>query len=272
MSFDLFSKNGEILPISEAKISLNSIEYTYGFGVYETLRVNNHKPLFLSDHIDRLIISANIINLEHVFSKDIIEKYIQDLITKTVTETFNVKILLIGASKKEDASLYILCSNPLFLDRKLYRDGVEVITSNYERVYPQAKSLNMLQSYMSYKEAQSKKAYDSLLINRDGYITEGTRTNFFAIKDNMIYSAPESQILLGVTRKNILDVALKNGYKIEDRNISVDDLVNYDGAFLTSTSTKIVPIRKVKGFEYNQIPEALINLMRLFDDFLDGNR
>lgn len=272
MSFDFFSRNGDILPISEATVSLNSIEYTYGFGVYETLRVNNHKPLFLEDHINRLIISADIIKLEHSLSKDVIEKNIKDLITKTVTETFNVKILLIGASKKENASLYILCSNPLFLDRKLYRDGVEVIISNYERVYPQAKSLNMLQSYMSYKEAQNKKAYDSLLINRDGYITEGTRTNFFAIKDMTIYSAPENQILLGVTRKNILDVALRNGYKIEERSIKLDNLKDYDGAFLTSTSTKIVPIRKVIDFQYDQIPEALNNLMKLFDDFLDANK
>jgi len=272
MSFNIFSKNGQILPISEANVSLNSIEYAYGFGVYETLRVNKHKPLFLNDHIKRLIISAEIIKLDHIFSIEIIEQYVLDFISKTETDTFNVKILLIGSIKKENASIYILGSNPLFLDRKLYRDGVELITVNYERVYPQAKSLNMLQSYMSYKEAQSKNAYDSLLINREGNITEGTRTNFFVIKNKTIYSAPENEILLGVTRKNILDVAIKNGYIVEEKNIKLGRLNDYDGAFLTSTSTKIVPIRKVNDFRYESIPDELINLVKLFDDFLELNK
>ncbi len=268
MAFDLFSKNGEILPIAESNVPLASIEYAYGFGVYETLRVKNGKPVFLSDHIDRLRISADIIGLEHPFSVEDLKKFVIDLVAKVETQTYNLKILLIGAPEVEEACLYILCSNPLFLDKKLYRDGVEVITTNFERPYPHAKSLNMLQSYMAYREAKQKNAYDALLVNRVGNITEGTRTNFFAIKDKVIYSAPEEEILLGVTRKNILDIALKNGYQVKSTNIKPEDLNTYDGAFLTSTSTKIVPIKKVDNFEFGSFPESLTELMNLFDNFL----
>lgn len=272
MAFDIFSKNGVLLPIAEAVVPLSSIEYAYGFGVYETLRVKNGKPVFLSDHIARLGISAEIIGLEHPFSKEVIEGFVNDLVSKTETQTYNLKILLIGASKMEDAAIYIMCSNPLFPDKKLYRDGAELTAVNGERIYPHAKSLNMLESYIAYRVARQKNAYDALLVNRDGNITEGTRTNFFAIKDKIIYSAPEAEILLGVTRKNILDIALKNGYEIQDAHIKLDDLKNYDGAFITSTSTKILPVRKIDDFEYPSIPEALTNLIDLFDKFLEqGN-
>jgi Branched-chain amino acid aminotransferase/4-amino-4-deoxychorismate lyase len=64
MSFDFFSRNGKILPISEAVVPLASVEYSYGFGVYESIRVKNKNPIFLSDHLARLMDSAKIIGLE----------------------------------------------------------------------------------------------------------------------------------------------------------------------------------------------------------------
>jgi len=128
VSYDIFSKNGRILPISEAVASLSSIEYAYGFGVYETLRVKDKAALFASDHIARLLSSARIIGLEHRFSEEKIAVFTQDLISKIESPIYNMKILLIGAPEAEDSSLYIMCSNPLFPDKKLYRDGVKVTT------------------------------------------------------------------------------------------------------------------------------------------------
>jgi branched-chain amino acid aminotransferase len=266
MQFNFFSKNGKILPIAEAVIPLSSIEYTYGFGVYETLRISNKKPLFLEDHIDRLIKSAEIISLSHTRTTEDIKKYVTGIVGHTTEETYNIKILLIGAPTQEEANLYILCSAPLFPDKKLYKEGVATITSHFERAYPQAKTLNMLQSYLSYREARSKGCYDALLVNRDGNITEGTRTNFLAVKGNTIYSPFEKDILLGVARKYALRVAQDNGFFVEEKNIPENSLHEYDGAFLTSTSAKILPIKKIGNFEYKEIPESISKLIRLFDE------
>ena len=190
MAFNYFSKNGEVLPTEEATMPLSSIEYSYGFGVYETLRVSNRQIYFIKDHIERLIESARIIGLEHPFAEREIEESINQIITKNNAETCNIKMLLIGATSKEEAQLFIICLNPLFPDKKLYRDGATLTTYKYERVFPHAKTLNMLQSYLAYREAKKLGAYDALLINFDGYITEGTRTNFFCIKrSNYLYTA-----------------------------------------------------------------------------------
>lgn len=269
MTFEYFSKNGNILPMQEATVPISSIEYAYGFGVYEAIRVSNGVVLFLKEHLERLAESAKIIELTHTFSESFIEKAILDLVAKTETKSFNIKILLIGGSTKEESQIFIMCFNPLFPDKKLYKEGAAFTTSNYERVYPHAKTLNMLQSYMAYKKARSVGAYDSLLINSSGNITEGTRTNFFAIKDKTIFTPQEEEILLGVTRKAMIKAAIKNGFEIVQKNIRLDDLKSFDGAFITSTSSKIIPIKSIDdNIIYESPSENLKILMKAFDCYL----
>jgi branched-subunit amino acid aminotransferase/4-amino-4-deoxychorismate lyase len=245
---------------------MNNIEYSYGFGVYENIRVSNGIVFFLKDHIARLMESAKIIGIIHPFDQSFVENSVLDLVQNTKSTTYNLKILLIGGSTKEKASLNIFRLNPFFPDRKLYREGAKFITYNYERAFPHAKTLNMLQSYLAYKKAKESGAYDALLINRDGFITEGTRTNFFCIKDKVVYSPPEKTILLGVMRKATLRVAQENNYQVIEKNIKLEDIESYDGAFVTSTSSKIIPVKSIDEIMLNY-PETLKELMRLFNDF-----
>lgn len=273
MNFKYFSRNGKVLPTAEAVIPLSRIEYAYGFGVYESVRVANGVAYFLKDHIERLMESARIIGLEHSLSLDFVRQNVMELIEKNAAQTCNVKILLIGPSTSlragGQATLDILCLNPLFPDKKLYRDGVQTVTYEYERPFPHAKTLNMLQSYLAYRKAKESSAYDALLINREGCITEGTRTNFFCIKDKTLFTPEEKGILLGVTRKAVLKVAAQNGYEVVQKEIRLADLRAYDGAFLTSTSSKILPVHSVDECVFGTQPAALKELMRAFDEFLD---
>ena len=269
MDFKYFSQNGKILPIEQVVIPFSNIEYSYGFGVYENVRISNGVVFFLKDHTSRLLESAKIIGLEHPFDEEFIKNSISELIKNFKSETFNVKILLIGGATKEKAVLNVLCLNPLFPNKKLYRDGAEFITYNYERAFPHAKTLNMLRSYLAYQKAKKSGAYDALLISHDGFILEGTRINFFCIKDKTIYMPFEKNILLGVMRKATLKVALENKYSIVEKNIKLDEIKSYDGSFVTSTSSKIIPVKSIDGVILNY-PETLKELMRLLNDFLAG--
>jgi len=269
MEFKYFSQNGKILPIEQAVIPINNIEYAYGFGVYENVRISNGLVFFLKDHIERLIESAKIIGISHPFNISFVESSVIDLVNNTGIKTYNLKILLIGGSTKEKASLYIFCLNPLFPDKKLYREGAEFITYNYERPFPHAKTLNMLQSYIAYGKARETGAHDALLINHDGFITEGTRTNFFCIKDKTIYTPFEKDILLGVMRKAVIKVASENKYMIVEKNIKLDDIKSFDGAFVSSTSSKIIPIKSIDGYVLN-VPDTLKELMTLLNEFLSN--
>jgi branched-chain amino acid aminotransferase len=269
MAFKFFSYNGEILPADQAVVPLNSVEYSYGFGVYETIRVNKGEALFLKEHCQRLMESAKIINLEHGFTFESVSKAVNDLVEKNQADTCNIKILLIGGQAPD---LYILSLNPLFPDRKLYKQGAHTITQHYERPFPHAKTLNMLPSYLAYREAKKAGAYDALAVNRDGNITEGTRTNFFALKGKTIYSPPEKDILLGVTRDNVLKVARQNRFKIAEKDFPLKDIAQYEGVFLTSTSSKLMPVTSVDDHTWPQIAPAIKELMAAFDSFLSGQQ
>ncbi len=154
MEFAYFTRNGEILPVSEAVISISNIEYAYGFGVYETIRVASGKPRYVADHLERLMESARLIGIEHSFTSESIGEDIRALIAKNEIDACNLKLLLIGAPTKDEVTLTIQCLNPHYPDKKLYRDGIDTITYAYERLHPHAKSLNMLESYRAYKKAK----------------------------------------------------------------------------------------------------------------------
>lgn len=266
--YPYFLLNSDLRSIAEARVPLSRVEYSYGFGVYENIRVTKGKLYFADEHCTRLMESARIIGLEHRFTSNEILKGLDRLIAKNQADSCNIKILLIGGNTAAEATLYALCLNPLFPDRKLYKTGAKAITYKYERLFPHAKSLNMLPSYLAYREARRADAYDALLINRQGCITEGTRTNFFALKDQTIYSPPESEILLGVTRDKLLQVARQAGFEIKEKELPLTEIDRYDYAFITSTSSKIMPLRSIDEYEWPEIPEALKKLMTAFDDFL----
>lgn len=269
MSYQFFSRNGELLPVEQAVVPLDNIAYSYGFGVYETIRITNGMIYFLADHLERLVASAAVIQLDHHFDVGFIEAAIHELVEKNGAETCNLKLLLIGGNSADEAQLFIQCLNPLFPDRKLYQSGAHLVTEHYVRRYPQAKTLNMLPSYLAYRKAQTVGAYDALLLDHENYIREGTRTNFFVLKGKTLISPPEDKILPGVMRKVVLKVAGDNGYTVETRDIPTDKLSEFDAAFVTSVSSRIVPAKSIDDHEFGARPESLSELIRLTNEFLD---
>lgn len=269
----LISHNGKIVTLEKAAILPTNLEFSYGFGVYETIKLRNRVLFFLDKHIDRLIHSAQTIELDHLYSQKQLMQCVKALVKADQRPSVNLKILLIGAENPEDVNLFIMALPPLFPDKKLYRHGCNLIAINYERLWPNAKTLNMMGSYLAYRKARRNDCYDGLLINRFGEITEGTRTNFYFTKGKTIYSAPEKDILLGVTRETVLEVARKNGYKSIIDKIKLEDFEKFDGAFVTSTSTKIIPVKSIiidknKTLAYPEINPEIKTLMKLYDQFL----
>lgn len=267
-----FSKNGELLPFSQATIPLEHIGYQYGFGVYETLKVRKKILYFAEQHMSRLMKSASIIHLMHRFSPALITTYIEKLIKKSGIENANIKILLIGGTKSEETLLYILPLAPLYPEKKLYSRGAQVDCIRYERFLPNAKTLNMLPSYLYYTTAKSHGFYDMLYLDGSDHILEGSRTNFFAIKGKTLTTPPERSVLAGVTRQTVMATARKNGYKVVEARISLRDLRTFDGAFLTSTSSNIIPLTRVGTLAFSAIPEEVRQLMALYKKFLDESK
>jgi branched-chain amino acid aminotransferase len=184
MAFKYFFHNSQLLPIEQAVIPLSSIEYSYGYGVYESIRVSKGTIFFLEEHARRLINSARIIQLEHSLNEEQVAGSVQKLVKANEASSCNVKILLIGGDSKDSANFYIQCLNPLFPTKELQREGTRCITYRYERAWPGAKTLNMLPSYLAYRQAKAASAYDALLVDSQDCLREGPRTNLLAFQGN----------------------------------------------------------------------------------------
>jgi len=264
-----FSLNGELKPVAEATVPLDDLEYAYGFGVYETLKVRQGVVYFADLHEQRLWESARTVDLEHPFHPGDFRRFVEALVAANTLGDANVKALLVGGPKASDARLSILALNPLFPDRKDYKFGATAITWSGERVYPQAKTLNMLVSYLAFREARNLGAYDALLVNRRGELTEGTRTNLFVTDGTGLATAPAAQVLAGVTQLTVRQVIQDLGIALEERPLALTELATWQGAFLTSTSTKIMPLRRIDATGLPLSP--LVDKLRLaYDGWLDA--
>lgn len=273
MIFSVFSKDGILCPMAEAVISLNHIEYCYGFGVYETIRVQQQTPIFLEDHLERLFFSAQMISLAHTWNAESVTAAMSALISAISAihkDAYNLKIVLIGGADASAATLAIIPSAPYFPDRRWYRDGVKTITVPFERQFPQAKTLNMLASFLAYRRARAADCYDALAIDRDGYIREGTRTNLIGIKDNMLIVQPEEKILLGVTQKKIVMLARERAMEVREQAMTIEDVKSLDAAILTSTSSKIVPIRTIDEYAFPPAPQIVFDLQCWYDECIQS--
>ena len=262
------SINGKIVDQRQAFLPLSSIEAQYGFGVYENIKVRNNIVYFVKEHIARLIHSATCIGLEHRFSKEKISDHLNAYKNRLNIDSCNLKLILLGEKLPKESRLIIMASSPFYPKREWYRTGVTLKSDKYERFMPQAKTLNMLPSYIFYKNDKRHGHYDSLLIDMSGNVLEGTRTNVFFIEGKNIYHPPTGKILVGVTMMSIKCVLEKYGFKFTEKEIPLSSISKYEGMFLSSTSSKILPICKVDDMSLT-IPDSLHEIIKIYNEAVD---
>jgi branched-chain amino acid aminotransferase len=235
-------------------------------GVYETLKLRDGIIFFPEEHVNRLLNSIKLTNLndELNFSNDEILDGIEKLIENNKLSDANLKIFYIG--ENDSKNLYFMMYDPIFPNPQFYIDGVKIISFHGVRKNSHAKYLNPEISQIIYHKAEESGAYDALLVN--GFVTEGTRTNVFFIKDDVVYTPPKERVLEGVTRKHVIDVIKNNGVEFYEKDIMFDSLNNYDSVFLTGTSTLVMPVNSIDNinFEINDLFKFIKNK---FDDYLN---
>ena len=176
--------NGKIIEEKDANVSIADKGYFFDFAVYSSMKVIQGKIFFPDYHVVRLFESAKLIGLEHNFSEKEVLNWLNKLVEINKTKDSLLRAVLIGDPDNNKAKLFIFpISGLTYYPSKLYKHGVKVITYHGERLIPRAKTKNLLMNFMALREANNKDAIEALLVDRQGNIREGTRTNFFAIKD-----------------------------------------------------------------------------------------
>jgi branched-chain amino acid aminotransferase len=254
------SVNGRISPAGEARVSVLDNGFTFGDGVYETLRTYGGRPFRMERHLARLRGSAARLGIvvpedaALVRDADALlaragnpESYLRIIVTRgegDVSYNFD----------RVQGPTVVMLAKPLpGYPEWHYRDGVEVAVASVRRNHrtaldPAIKSCNLLNNIMAAREGQSRGAVETLLLNQEGEVAEGAGTNVFLVSAGVLRTPPLSAgILAGITREAVLELAGRLGVPVREQPVGLEELFAADEAFLCSSTRELVPIRSVDG-------------------------
>ncbi|ENK0555942.1 aminotransferase class IV [Clostridium sporogenes] len=228
-----------------------------GKSLYEVIRIIDGAPLFLKSHLERFYNSAKLEGLNLWLAEEEIKENINRLIEINKVSIGNIKLVFnFNKGKNNNFLCYFLKHN--YPEDIEYKKGVKTILYHGERENPNAKVINMDFRKIVGEKIKEEKAYEAILVDRNGYITEGSKSNIFMIKDGKVITAPIEKVLPGITRQNIMDVCKNLNLKVEEEKVHYKDIDKLEGLFVSGTSPKVLPIKSVDEIEFKSSENKLI--------------
>ena len=274
--------NGKIVDETEAKISVFDRGYLFGEGLFETFRsYKGHLP-FLDDHLHRMEWSATFIGIPFPHPETI-KRGIKEVLQANNLSDARIKILLSTLNKgmrphvnTEDSeiNLVILCEAFIPLPDKDYEEGVHlaVIHSVKNDPVPSSniKAMNYLSKMIARKEFQEKSAFDGILVNSSGFVTETTSSNIFWYDGKKIHTPPvEAGLLPGITRNIVIKLIKENGLLFSESLIAPEELVKMPEIFLTGSTLEIMPVSEIDGEEVGESQKIIKQIKELYKSRLE---
>jgi branched-chain amino acid aminotransferase len=268
--------NGEFLPADEAKVSVLDRGYLYGDGIFETLRAYNGKVFKIDEHLNRLFLSAKAILINIPLKKSEIKRVIYETLQRNKLKDAYIRLSVsrgpgeIGIDIKGvgHPTLVIIVKPAKVYPSQFYQKGVKVFTATTRRLLPETlspkiKSLNFLSNILARMEAKRNDLFEALMLNENGFVTEGTISNVFMVtEEDILITPPSYNILEGITRKTVIELAKRLKIKFQEKNIARIDLYLSKEAFLTFTSAGILPICEVDRRKIgNIVPGKITSLL-----------
>ena len=257
--------NGDFHPFNNTNIHLLSNTLHYGMGVFEGVRAyetNDGGAIFrLNDHTERLYAAASKINITIPYSADeLCQAQIDTMSKNDLKEGYIRPIVFLGSEsmglRSQDSlsvNVAVACWEwPSYMDPDAKKNGISVIKSPFQQydnpLYSNNKIIGTyVNSIMAVNDAISKGAEEAILMDKNGYISEGSGENLFIVKNSALITPTTDYCLNGITRQSVISIAKNLGYSVEEKNLSFDDLLDADEAFYSGTAVEITPISTVDG-------------------------
>ena len=255
------SVNGEIAPADQARVSVLDNGFTFGDGVYETLRTYGGRPFHLDRHLYRLRASARMLGFAIPAADDALAADLDRLLERAANPESYIRII-VSRGVGEISYRFDRIKGPTIVmaarayepfAETQYRDGIPVIIASIRRNSPQAldpamKSCNLINNILAVREAQASKAAEPLMLNERGDVAEGASANVFIVSGGALVTPPlDAGILPGVTRALVLELARTLEVEAREQPVPVRTLFAADEAFITSTLKEVMPIATVDG-------------------------
>jgi branched-chain amino acid aminotransferase len=226
--------------------------------IYEVMQIRQGVPLFFEAHMERFMQSASLAGFRIQKPHTEIQHEIADLVKKNKCDHINVKLISTQLDGKETFLTYFIPTE--FPGSKAHTEGVHTILFSAERISPNIKTIKGSFREQVQAAREESNAYEALLTDEAGYITEGSRSNvFFVGKDGRICTSPAGSVLVGVTRTMVMEICSRNGLPVLEKTVHTRDLNDIQGAFITGTTVDVTPIRSIAKI---QLDSANIPLIR----------
>ena len=279
--------NGEIFSPEEAKIPVLDHGFLFGDSVYEVIRTANGRLFTATEHLERLRRSAEAVRLEvPLTNEQFIEEMRQSHEASGNEESYIRLILTRGAGEIDLHPQTCGRPNCIFIVKPLtvwpeeyYKQGVKVSLVSIHRspstaLSPEIKSGNYLNNVIALMQAHDADAQEGIMLNPDGWVTEGTTSNIWIVREGTALTPSMKYGLLpGITREMIFEMARAGSASASEAQINGQDLLAAEEAFITSTTRGIMPVRQVddKKIGSGQLGPVTQQLMSLLDERLQAN-
>ncbi|HZM05682.1 MAG TPA: branched-chain-amino-acid transaminase [Candidatus Saccharimonadales bacterium] len=253
--------DGKFYDEKNAKISVFDHGLLYGDGVFEGIRAYHGRVFKLAEHIERLFCSAHALLLTIPLSREemmqavvatcrqnkLRDGYIRLVVTRGVGS------LGLNPYKCKQPSVIIIADKIQLYPPEHYQRGLEIITvptvrNLHSALNPAIKSLNYLNNILAKIEAINGGCEEAIMLNAQGFVSECTGDNIFAVKGRHLFTPPLSAgALYGITRGVVMDLARESGVTVSEPDLTRYDLFNADECFLTGTGAEIIAVVKIDG-------------------------
>lgn len=248
--------NGRYVPYRAAKVHIDDRAYTFADGVYEVVLIAGGALVDEGPHLDRLERSVREMRMPLPMTRRALELVLREVIRRNRVEQGLVYIQMSRAVAPRDhpfpaspATQFVAWAKPLPPQPAAFAvDGVKAISlPDIRWGRCDIKSTGLLPNVLAKQAAREAGAYEAWLVDREGYVTEGSSTNAWIITPagELVTRALDEGILAGVTRRTVIALARQEGLKIVERRFSLAEAKTAREAFVTSASSLVLPVTEI---------------------------
>ncbi len=256
---DIVYLNGEFLPAGEARISIYDGAFLHGAGLFETMRADYGKVFRLDSHIERMLASAEKLGLPIERPDLPLPGDFDDLLKKNELQTARLRITvsvgsMYAATESANTPKLNVCVTAVNLPpypAELYSDGMKVMISPFTQstTDPLAghKTIDYLPRLLALRQATNFKCGEALWFTPQNFLAEGCISSVFIVKNGELATPPlNTPVLPGVSRAVVIEIAEKQSIKCEEKNLTINDLLDADEVLLTGSSMQVMPVCDVE--------------------------
>lgn len=250
MAAKYFFINDRFIADDEATLHISDLSIQRGYGIFDFFKTVQGKPIFLEDHLDRFFNSAEKMHLHIKQSPEELKTILTDLIAKNNIPDSGIKLTVTGGYSTDGftqpaAPNLIITQHPFTIPMQFNPAGISIITYDYQRQLSDLKTIDYSMAIWLQPLIKQQGA-DDVVYHHDGLLKETPRANFFIVTSDQEVFTAKNKVLKGVIRKNILNLQ-NSGFKITERDFTLEELKNASEAFITSTTKHILPVLTIDG-------------------------